>query len=45
VAIQGFNALRGVLDLELKVREQQELIERLEALEKQAQRGGNRWRA
>src|SRR5215212_11955495 len=24
VAIQGFNALRGVLDLELKVREQQE---------------------
>jgi hypothetical protein len=45
VAIQGFNALRGVLDLELKVREQQELIERLEALEEQAQRGGNRWRA
>jgi hypothetical protein len=45
VAIQGFNALRGVLDLELKVREQQELVERLEALEEQAQRGGNRWRA
>ena len=50
VAIQGFNALRGVLDLELKVREQQELIERLEALEAQAKlpahRGGkNRWRA
>jgi hypothetical protein len=45
VAIQGFNALRGVLDLELKVREQQELVERLEALEEQAHRGGNRWRA
>lgn len=45
VAIQSFNALRGVLDLELKVREQQELIERLEALEEQAQREGNRWRA
>ena len=45
VAIQGFNALRGVLDLEMKAREQQELIERLEALEEQAQRGGNRWRA
>jgi hypothetical protein len=44
VAIQGFNALRGVLDLELKVREQQELIERLEALEAQAQRGDSRWR-
>jgi hypothetical protein len=45
VAIQGFNALRGVLNLELKVREHQELIERLEALEEQAQRGGNRWQA
>jgi len=45
VAIQGFNALRGVLDLEMKARQQQELIERLEALEEQAQRGGNRWRA
>jgi hypothetical protein len=48
VAIQGFNALRGVLDLELKAREQQELIERLEALEAQAklqaQRGDSRWR-
>jgi hypothetical protein len=44
VAIQGFNALRGVLDLELKVKEQAELIERLEALEAQAQRGDSRWR-
>ena len=45
VAIQGFNSLRGVLDLELKAREQQDLIERLEALEEQARRGGARWRA
>jgi hypothetical protein len=47
VAIQGLNALRGVLDLELKVREQQELIERLEALEERLGRdgGGRRWGA
>ena len=44
VAIQGFNALRGVLDLELKVKEQAELIERQEALEAQAQREDSRWR-
>lgn len=34
VAIQGFNALRGVMDLELKIREQGEILERIEALER-----------
>jgi len=33
VAIQGLNALRGVLELERKMRETEELEERLEALE------------
>ena len=40
VAIQGFNALRGVIDLELKVREQEEILERIEALEKNLERKG-----
>jgi hypothetical protein len=44
VAIQGFNALRGVLELERKVRELDELEARIEALE-QPQEGGGRWRA
>lgn len=45
VAIQGFNALRGVLELERKVREQEEIIERLEALERvtEDRRGGRGW--
>ncbi len=42
VAIQGFNALRGVLELERKVRETEELEARLTALE-QAQEGSERW--
>ena len=33
VAIQGFNALRSVLELERKIREAEELESRLEALE------------
>lgn len=47
VAIQGFNALKGVLELERKVREVDELEARLEALESAAdnQKGGQRWRA
>ncbi len=47
VAIQGFNALKGVLELERKVREVDELEARLEALEQAAgeQKGGQRWRA
>jgi hypothetical protein len=44
VAIQGFNALRGVLELERKIREQEEILGRLEALE-QTQQGGSRWGA
>ncbi|HEV8045894.1 MAG TPA: hypothetical protein VGP38_11975, partial [Rubrobacter sp.] len=44
VAIQGFNALRGVLELERKVRELDELEARIEELE-QAQKGGGRWSA
>ena len=42
VAIQGFNALRGVLELERKVRELDELEARIEALE-QPQEGGRQW--
>jgi hypothetical protein len=45
VVIQGFNALRGVLELERKIREQEEVLERLEALERDATEGGSRWRA
>jgi hypothetical protein len=44
VAIQGLNALRGVLELERKVRELDELEARIEALEK-PQEGGSRWGA
>ena len=43
VAIQGFNALRSMLELERKIREQEEVLERLEALEQQE--GGSRWQA
>lgn len=47
VAIQGFNALRGVLELERKVRELDELEARIEELEQAGaeQRGGKRWGA
>jgi hypothetical protein len=45
VAIQGFNALRGVLELERKIREQEEVLERLEALERDGKEGGRRWPA
>jgi hypothetical protein len=46
VAIQGFNALRGVLELERKVRESEELEERLVALENDLEHsGGSRWGA
>ena len=44
VAIQGFNALRGVLELERKVRELDELEARIEALE-QPQERERRWGA
>ena len=47
VAIQGFNALRGVLELERKVKEQEEILERIEALERSAEttKGGSAWGA
>ena len=47
VAIQGFNALRGVLELERKVKEQEEILERIEALEQTAETtgGGRAWGA
>lgn len=47
VAMQGFNALRGVLELERKVREVDEIEARLAALEQNAEqrKGGQRWGA
>lgn len=47
VAIQGFNALRGVLELERKVKETDELESRIEELERAAgeQPKGERWGA
>jgi hypothetical protein len=46
VAIQGFNALKGVLELERKVKETEELEERIERLETKIQpRGGRAWQA
>lgn len=47
VAIQGFNALRGVLELERKVKEQEEILERIAALERSAEttEGGRAWGA
>jgi hypothetical protein len=47
VSIQAFNALRGVLELERKVKEQEEILERIQALEQSAEtaRGGSRWGA
>ena len=45
VAIQGFNALKSVLELERKVKEQEEILERIDALEQSAEtaKGGSRW--
>ena len=46
VAIQGFNALKSVLEQERKVKEQEEeILERIEALEQSAEtaKGGSRW--
>ena len=45
LAIQGFNALKSVLELERKVKEQEEILERIEALEQTAEtsKGGSRW--
>ena len=45
LAIQGFNALKSVLELEGKVKEQEKILERIEALEQTAEtsKGGSRW--
>jgi hypothetical protein len=47
VAIQGLSALKGVLELERKVKEQEEILERIEALERSAEttEGGRVWGA
>lgn len=47
VGIQGFNVLKGVLELERRVKEQEEILERIEALEQSAEtaEGGSRWGA
>jgi hypothetical protein len=45
VASQVLNVYLRAVSVELKAKEQQELIERLESLEAQAQGGGTRWRA
>jgi hypothetical protein len=45
VASQILNVYLRAVSVELKAREQQELIERLEALEEAQSRGGNRWGA
>jgi hypothetical protein len=44
VAIQGFNALKGVLELERKIKETDELEARIEALELPKE-GGRQWGA
>ena len=46
VAIQGFNALKSVLELERKVKEQEEILDRIEVLEQSAEaKGSSRWGA
>ncbi len=47
VALQGYNTLLRAAKVEMDIREQTELIERLEALEEasEGQRGGRRWGA
>ncbi len=45
VVSQILNVYLRAISIELKVREQTELIERLEALEEAQSRGGNRWGA
>ena len=47
MSIQAFNALRGVLELERKVKEQEEILERIEALERSAEttKGDHAWGA
>ncbi len=44
VALQGFNILLRAVKVEMDIREQTELIERIEALERSQERGDTRWR-
>ncbi len=43
VAGQLLNTVIRVVSVELKVREQEEILERIEALERRAEQGGRRW--
>ena len=45
VAIQGFNALKSVLELERKIKETDELEARIEALEQTQEEGRRAWGA
>lgn len=45
VAIQGHNALTRMIELERKVKETEELEERIEALERATERGNRKWGA
>jgi hypothetical protein len=45
VAIQGFNALKSVLELERKIKETEELEARIDALEQTLGGGGRTWGA
>lgn len=45
VALQGYNVLLRAAKVELELREQTELIERLEALEQLQEKGERRWGA
>lgn len=45
VALQGYNTLLRAAKVELDIREQTELVERLEALERLQERGEGRWGA
>jgi hypothetical protein len=45
VSFQGFGVLIRAIEVERKIKETEELEERLEALEQTQQRGGSRWGA
>jgi broad specificity phosphatase PhoE len=45
VAIQGFNALKSVLELERRIKETEELEARIESLEQTQKGGGRAWGA
>jgi hypothetical protein len=45
VAIQGFNALKSVLELERRIKETEELEARIELLEQTQEGGGRAWGA